>query len=225
EVEVLLDLVDKELPVGAKGWNVVGARFCEWAANTEHPARADRSLEIKYKQLVKTRKPTGDGVCPPEVTRAHIIDDRIQSKVACRDFGDDDIADFDGSSVISNDHPMSDAGEELNVPPARTRCGKRVRTVRIEAPLPPRNVNCQSSSRGMDFLDKITKSIDPEQQIQRDSDRASTIFQAQQVLLLQSQIRDLNQTVLSLRTQLDSSERRRADADRRADRLQNQIDI
>jgi hypothetical protein len=51
EVEVLLDLVDEELPVGAKGWNVVGARFREWAANTEHPARADRSLEIKYKQV------------------------------------------------------------------------------------------------------------------------------------------------------------------------------
>ena len=51
EVEVLLDIVDEELPVGAKGWNVVGARFREWVASTEHPARADRSLEIKYKQV------------------------------------------------------------------------------------------------------------------------------------------------------------------------------
>ena len=55
--------------------------------------------------------------------------------------------------------------------------------------------------------------------------RASTIFQAQQLLLLQSQIRDLNQTVLSLHTQLNDSEHRRADADRRVDRLHNQIHI
>lgn len=54
EVEMLLDLVDDELPVGAKGWNVVGARFREWAAATEHPARADRSLEIKFKQVCIT---------------------------------------------------------------------------------------------------------------------------------------------------------------------------
>ena len=101
---------------------------------------------------------------------------------------------------------MSDAGEEVNAPPAcpQRRC---VRTVRIEAPLPSRNTARQSSSKGLDFLDRITKSIDPEQQAQRDSDRASTIFQAQQLLLLQSQIQDLNQTVLSLRTQLDDSER------------------
>ena len=92
-------------------------------------------------------------------------------------------------------------------------------------PLPSHGVARQSSSNGLDFLDKITKSIDPEQQAQRDSDCASTIFQAQQLLLLQSQIRDLNQPVLSLRTQLDDSERRRADADRRVDRLRNQIDI
>jgi hypothetical protein len=51
EVRMLLDLVDEELPVGAKGWNVIGARFRDWAAITENPARTDRSLEIKYKQV------------------------------------------------------------------------------------------------------------------------------------------------------------------------------
>lgn len=174
---------------------------------------------------MKTRKPTGDAFCPPEIARAHVIDDRIQSKVACRDLGDDDIIDVDGGSDIDDHHPMSDAGEESDAPPARVQSKRRARTVRVDTPLPSRNVTRQSSSRGLAFLDKITKSIDPEQQAQRDSERASTIFQAQQSLLLQSQIRDLNQMILSLRTQLDDSERRRADADRRADRLQNQIDI
>lgn len=51
------------------------------------------------------------------------------------------------------------------------------------------------------------------------------MFQSHQLILLQSQIRDLNATILSLRSQLDDSERRRVDADRHADRLQNQLDI
>ena len=51
EVEILLDLVEDELPVGSKGWSTIGARFREWAATTEHPSRTDRSLEIKYKQV------------------------------------------------------------------------------------------------------------------------------------------------------------------------------
>ena len=173
---------------------------------------------------MKTRKPTGDAVCPPEVFRAHIIDDRIQSKVACRDLGDDDIIDIDGSSDNGDNHPMSDAGEEPDTVPTSTQ-HERVRTTRVETLLPSHKVSRQSSSKGLDFLDRITKSIDPEQQARRDSDRASTIFQAQQLLLLQSQVRDLNQTILSLRTQLDDSERQRANSDRRADRLQNQIDI
>jgi len=51
EIEILLDLVEAELPVGAKGWSVVGARFREWAAVAEYPSQTDRSLEAKYKQV------------------------------------------------------------------------------------------------------------------------------------------------------------------------------
>ena len=50
EIEVLLDLAEAELPVGAKGWNTVGTKFREWAATTENSSRTDRSLEAKYKQ-------------------------------------------------------------------------------------------------------------------------------------------------------------------------------
>ena len=96
----------------------------------------------------------------------------------------------------------------------------RVRTAR-KGPAAVR----QSSTRGFDFLDKITQSLDPEHQLQRETERASVFFQSQQLILFHSQIRDLNQLVQTLRSQLDDAERRRVDADRRADRLQNQIDI
>lgn len=51
EVQTLLDLVEDELPVGAKGWKVVGARFRDWAVTAGYTARADRSLELKFKQV------------------------------------------------------------------------------------------------------------------------------------------------------------------------------
>lgn len=43
EVRVLLDHVEEELPIAAKGWRVVGAQFRDWAVVTEYPARTDRS--------------------------------------------------------------------------------------------------------------------------------------------------------------------------------------
>ena len=51
EIEVLLDLIEDELPIGGKGWNIVGTRFREWAMIAQYPARTDRSLELKYKQV------------------------------------------------------------------------------------------------------------------------------------------------------------------------------
>ena len=51
EVEVLLDLVEEELPIASKGWRVVGSRFRDWAVVSQHPARTDRSLELKFKQV------------------------------------------------------------------------------------------------------------------------------------------------------------------------------
>lgn len=51
EVETLLDLVEEELPLASKGWRVVGARFRDWATVTQSPARTDRSLELKFKQV------------------------------------------------------------------------------------------------------------------------------------------------------------------------------
>ena len=181
-------------------------------------------------QLVKTRKPTGNTPCPPCVHRAHEIDNKLQSKVACRDLEDGEIVEIDVDEDDSSDEEMSDSADphgdtNEDSPVPRSRPTPRVRTARVEAPLLSQDSARQSSSRGADVLEKISQAFDPDVQSRREADRASSMFQTQQLILLQSQIRDLNNTILSLRNQLDDSERRRNDADRRADRLQNQIDI
>ena len=179
---------------------------------------------------MKTRKPTGDAECPPEICRTHEIDHMIQSKIGSRDLEDGEIADVDDDDGSCSDDEMSDV---FNPPEDDNRAGPvprhqpipRVRTTRAEASLPSQESVRQPSSKGADVLEKISRTFDPEVQSRREADRASSMFQSQQLLLLQSQVRDLNTTVLSLRNQLDDAERRRIDADRRADRLQNQIDI
>ena len=188
------------------------------------------SLLIVVCQLVKTRKPTGNAPYPACVRCAHQIDHKLQSKVACRDLEDEEIAEIDVDEGDASDEEMSDFAEphgdtDRDSPVPRPRPTPRVRAARIEAPLPSQDSTRQSSSRGADILDKISRTFDPDVQSRREADRASSMFQTQQLILLQSQIRDLNNTILSLCNQLDDSERRRNDADRRADCLQNQIDI
>lgn len=177
---------------------------------------------------MKTSKPTGEGVCPPHILRAHEVDHKLQCKVACRDLEDGEIIEVDESEDDSSDemsdsysHPEDTEGDI----PAHPRPIPRVRTARVEAPLLSQDSSRQASSKGTDILDRISKTFDPEVQSRRDADRASSMFQTQQLILLQSQIRDLNSTIFSLRRQLDVAERHRVNADRRADRLQNQIDI
>ena len=121
---------------------------------------------------------------------------------------------------------MSDHGidEEVAAGPSRraTQPAPRVRTARKTSTMVSAR---QPSTRGSDVIDRIAHSLDPQRQAQRNAEQSSTLFQSQQLILLQSQIRDLNQTIQTLRDQVTDSERRRVDADRRADQLQNQMYI
>ncbi|KAI6046651.1 hypothetical protein EDC04DRAFT_2597786 [Pisolithus marmoratus] len=70
DTNALLDCVEEELPL-------VMVNFNKWASKNAHPERKMSSLETKFKQLIKTLKPTGMGVCPPEISHAHQIDELI----------------------------------------------------------------------------------------------------------------------------------------------------
>ena len=120
-------------------------------------------------QLVRTPKPTGDGECPPEVERAHELNDWIQSKVSCRDLADNEIAGFEGDGDDSDDEMSDGAGgaedadgadDEAPAIPAHrtTQPAPRVRTTRTSATMPAR----QPSARGSNLLDRITDSLDPQ---------------------------------------------------------------
>ncbi len=50
ELSFLLELVAKELPVGAKGWSWIGARLRIHAKREGWTERSDKSIENKFKQ-------------------------------------------------------------------------------------------------------------------------------------------------------------------------------
>ncbi|KAJ6615620.1 hypothetical protein B0H10DRAFT_2435371 [Mycena sp. CBHHK59/15] len=77
DTKYLLDMVERELPLGGKGWKIIARKYKKWARNNGRPERGLKSLETKYKQI---KKPTGDASCPPEVKRAHQIEELINQR-------------------------------------------------------------------------------------------------------------------------------------------------
>jgi hypothetical protein len=82
------------------------------------------------------------------------------------------------------------ANDEVPAVPA-----PRVRTTRGTAAALPA---CQPSARGSNLLDRIADSLDPQHQVRHETERTSALFQSQQLIMLQGQIRDLNQTIQTL---------------------------
>ncbi|KAJ8582171.1 hypothetical protein M405DRAFT_750637, partial [Rhizopogon salebrosus TDB-379] len=106
--KILLNMVEEELPLGQRGWQAIHLKFSQWAKANGRPEGKVTSLETKFKQLVKTTKPTGDGVCPPEVTRAHQIDELINERAGTCDLNDTDFDANDNESTVVSDHDDPD---------------------------------------------------------------------------------------------------------------------
>ena len=51
DVKVILDLVEKTLPLGLRGWRQIHQKYTKWAKKNGRPERAMKSLETKFKQV------------------------------------------------------------------------------------------------------------------------------------------------------------------------------
>lgn len=256
DVKVLLDLVERELPLGQRGWQSIHRSYVHWAHLHQRPVRTMKSLETKYKQvcccsshalpllimisqLVKHPKPTGDGYCPPEVLRAHGIEDKINERACTRDLNDSDFADGvtsdTGASNDDNDndnHPASshpskfsaarhDADNDADTRPLKIRA-----TVRhpdpSQTPAPARR---NARSNGLELMTKLTDALDPRVQQERDEERANRSLQNTQFLSLSQQLRDTNATIENLRQQISNLQSRLHDADRARDRAELKLEM
>lgn len=209
----LLDLVQELLPVGQKGWKLVERAYNKWAVHCGKSKRSQSSLEHKYKGYLKMKKPTGSATCPPEVKRAHEIEDLINQRVGTRDLSD---SEFDSDSEAG----ASDNDIEIIEHPSasiRTAVAQRV-------PTPP--LRRKSRATGTtDLANKLAHAFDPEAQKARDDARAQRTFENTQILTLSQQLRDAQGVAESLRTQNGILQNRVHDLERAHDRAELKLEL
>ncbi|KAG2069823.1 hypothetical protein BDR04DRAFT_1156147 [Suillus decipiens] len=93
DVSALLDVYMNCLLLGAKGWLAVEEEFATWADSHDCPTCPAKSLELMFKQLVHTTKPTGNAECPPHIECAHEINFCMNEKAGTWDCNDNEFAD------------------------------------------------------------------------------------------------------------------------------------
>ncbi|KIM82645.1 hypothetical protein PILCRDRAFT_88637 [Piloderma croceum F 1598] len=117
DVDGLFKIIKKVLPIGGKGWGNVEDEFLSRAAVNGQPARTAKSLETKFKQLVKVSKPMGDAECPLQVERAHQIDWLLNEKAGTQDLDDSEIVDAneEESDGDSDDGDNDDGDKPISI--------------------------------------------------------------------------------------------------------------
>ncbi|KAF8174379.1 hypothetical protein BJ912DRAFT_60760 [Pholiota molesta] len=204
----LLNLTQKELPVGQRGWQRIHKAYAVWAKLNSRPVRDARSLELKFKSLAKQTKPTGAGKRPAAVTRAKAIDGLINERISTRSLNDSEI---EGDANFEDD-PLIKTEDSPKVLSATIRSNK------AESDQPPRrNARAMQSA---DLMQKLSSALDPDMQRTRDEERATRSFQNTQIFTLTQQLRDSQATNETLRREATELHQQIHKLERQLDRAQ-----
>ena len=100
--------VEKILPRGGNEWETVTknyniARLNPLSGMKDRPERQGDSCKIKFKSMKNVKKPTGDPTLPADIKRSKLIQKKIEERMSCADFDDDDDVDYDDDGVQGND--------------------------------------------------------------------------------------------------------------------------
>ncbi|KAF0702542.1 hypothetical protein AaE_015859 [Aphanomyces astaci] len=99
EVQMMLDAVEVHVPWGPAHWeNVAETYNSTIPTNQGWPARDVDSIRRKFKALRSVRKPTGDPLCPPSVSRAKRLQQAIEAAMGV----------FDLQARVPNGHDDED---------------------------------------------------------------------------------------------------------------------
>ena len=226
-MNTLLDCVEEELPLGQRGWLAVTTKFNKWASKNSHPEWKVSSLETKFKQvrlainvifasysipqLVKMLKPTGTGVCPPKISRAHEIDELINERAGTRNLDD---------SKYDEAVNKSDGSTDEELP---SRLTAIARSQHMEAP-PPVHCNTQGAA-ATELMSRLSNALNPEAQKARDDEWANRAFATTQYLTLSQQLRDAQATNDKLHGQLFDLRNQLYEAHRDRDCLEMRLEM
>ncbi|KAJ7327633.1 hypothetical protein DFH08DRAFT_333861 [Mycena albidolilacea] len=208
----LLTVVPEVLPIGQKSWKVVERKFNAWAELKGRTKRSVKSLEAKYKGFLKLKKPTGSADCPPDVERAHQIEDLINQHVHSRELSDDD--DFDNASDGG-----SSGIEVVERPsePVHTAVARRAASPPLQRRKP--------RASGTDLANKFGNLFDPAAQKARDEARSQRTFENTQIVTLSQQLRDERALSENLRAQVSTLRDNFHNAERARERAEMRLEM
>lgn len=149
-------------------------------------------------QYTKQKKPTGEGECPPEVKRAHEIEDLINTKAGTRELNDD-------SELKDND---DDDTNDSDVPKVVEPVGS---AVTHHAPSPP--LRCSRAPVATNTVSKIVCSLDLATLRVHDEARAHHSFERAQLMTLSAQVDGLRSRLSTVQQENNDLKRERDHAD------------
>ncbi|KAJ3804692.1 hypothetical protein F5876DRAFT_5531, partial [Lentinula aff. lateritia] len=219
DLGILFEILRRNLPLGQRAWSRCADEFNEQAEQQGRPTRLAKSLELKYKQLVKTTKPTGDAELPRNVEDALEIEEMMNDKAGTRDLDDSDIGDFD-------DNDSESESDKENAPTRKKSKATVKKQSTATGPVAHRRATGRQTSvtSSRDFVDTLSAALDPVAQTARAEEQSSRTLQATSMLTMSSQLRELQRTTENLRQRLDESQRDLMQAERRADRAEMRAD-
>ncbi|KAF8211900.1 hypothetical protein K438DRAFT_1805553 [Mycena galopus ATCC 62051] len=212
----LLNIVERKLPLGAKAWKAVGVSYNKWAERKGRPVREVKALEAKYKALLRTKKPTSRGTCPPEIKCAHHIEHLIHNQAGVLELSDSDNIDDVDADAAGGDAGGGDSSGDDDVVEVAGPSNSHTAVAR-RAPSPPL---CRRRMNAPDVLNTLSKAFDPQVQKHRDAERAERSFQTTHMLSLTQQLRNVHATIKNMRTQLVTTQNRVHEVERACDRAE-----
>ncbi|KAF8873371.1 hypothetical protein CPB84DRAFT_1854068 [Gymnopilus junonius] len=198
DLDALFDILEESLPLGGHAWNSATDEFNAWAEENECPTQTAKSLELKFKQLIKTSKPTGDAECPPHVLRAHEIDELMNEKAGSRDLDNEDIIDANNVIEVSDTEEKTKEKKAMKTATKKVHVKKEKEDDRIQPRVP-----CNS---GQELLSNISSALDPRTRFARNEENALTALQSQQIFQLNGQLHETQRQLEGLRLQLSDAE-------------------
>ncbi|KAG6863954.1 hypothetical protein C0991_001600 [Blastosporella zonata] len=236
DLEALFDILEESLPISGHAWNNVTDKFGHWAEENGRPVCTSKSLKAKFKQLVKTTKPTGDAYCPPQVERAQKIEFLMNKKAGTRDLDDSEIVDAYEDNIIEISSNEEDADDNETLAPCKKASKKPIIKTEpgsVPKPLGPiarrAAMNRLTVSTALshplrrgahDLLATLSSALDPSFQVARDDEHASRSLHTTQLFTMSQQLRDAQATIESLCSHLLEADQEQQAAERRLDRAE-----
>ncbi|TBU38995.1 hypothetical protein BD309DRAFT_1083699 [Dichomitus squalens] len=204
ELDALLNVVKKNLPIGQAAWAETTKDYNKWAQANGRPARTEKPLKTKFDTLVRTPKPTGDAEIPPHVERAWEIEQLINQKVHLRMLDDSEIADFGQSeeeALEVEDSPPNSDIELVEKPAPRKKAASKgsasgpVLKAVHEVAAGGATTSRTSGRRAQisDFMSTISSSLNPAAREVRDETRFARRLAQEEISRLTQENRDLRQ--------------------------------